>query len=126
MAKGRDRKSGGSAGKNEAAADGRGLRRHLRRLGKLLAEAVRKEGRRVRRLEKAHIRRQRIEAEIEEARMAAAAAAKASTKAAPAKAAPARAAAKPAPAKATPARAAARPAPAKPAPAANRKPPAGT
>ncbi len=71
MAKKRDGKSRGDAGRNAASAAGRGLRRHLRRLEKMLAVAATKESRRVRKLEKAHIRRQRIEAELETARLAA-------------------------------------------------------
>ena len=45
MAKKRDRKGGSQKSKGDAPADGRGLRRHLRRLEKLLAEAAKKEGR---------------------------------------------------------------------------------
>ncbi len=71
MAKKRDRKGGRQKSKGDAPTDGRGLRRHLRRLEKLLAEAAKKEGRRVRKLEKAHIRRQRIETEMEAVRMSA-------------------------------------------------------
>ncbi len=71
MAKKRDRKGGRQKSKGDAPTDGRGLRRHLRRLEKLLAEAAKKESRRVRKLEKAHIRRQRIETEIDAARMSA-------------------------------------------------------
>jgi hypothetical protein len=71
MAKKRDRKGNRPKAKRGATPDGRGLRRHLRLLEKQLAEASRKEGRRVRKLEKAHIRRQRIEAELEQARLAA-------------------------------------------------------
>ncbi len=71
MAKKRDRKGGRQKSKGEAPTDGRGLRRHLRRLETLLTEAAKKESRRVRKLEKAHIRRQRIETEMEAVRMSA-------------------------------------------------------
>src|SRR5664280_2108131 len=81
MAKKNDRKGSGNTGKDGAAAVGRGLRRHLRRLEKMLAVAATKESRRVRKLEKAHARRQRIEAEIETARLAASLAPAASVKA---------------------------------------------
>ena len=81
MAKKRDRKKGANAGKDGAAAAGRGLRRRLRRLEKMLAVAAAKESRRVRKLEKAHVRRQQIEAKIETARLAASLAPAASVKA---------------------------------------------
>jgi hypothetical protein len=123
MAKSRNREKRKTA--SEARA-GRGVKRHLRRLERLLVQAAKKESQRVRKLEKARWRRQRLEAEIEEVRTVAATAT-------PAKAGPVKASAtakatpaKAAPAKAAPARAAAKPAPAKPAPAAMRKPPAGT
>jgi DNA-binding Lrp family transcriptional regulator len=119
MARKRDLKRGGNAGKDEAAAAARVLRRRLRRLEKMLAVAAAKERRRVRKLEKAHVRRQRIEAEIETARLAASLATPAPVKApkaqpdsstgdtgskvAPVKAAPPKTPAKAAPAK-TPAR----------------------
>ena len=126
MAKKGDRKKGANAGKDGAAVAGRGLRRRLRLLEKMLAVAAAKESRRVRKLEKAHVRRQRIEAEIEMARLAASLAPAASVKApktppvsstggpgpeaTPAKAAPAKtpaqARAKAAPAKAVRAKAA--------------------
>ena len=48
----------------------KGLRRHLRQLESLLAQAAKKEAARVRKLEKAHLRRQRIEAEIDGLRAA--------------------------------------------------------
>lgn len=115
MAKRRSREKRKTA--SEAAA-GRGVKRHLRRLERLLVQAAKKESQRVRKLEKARWRRQRLEAEIEEVRTVAATAA-------PAKAAPVKASAtaKAAPAKAAPAKPAGA---AKPAPAADRKPPAGT
>ena len=81
MAKKRDRKKGANAGKDGAAAAGRGLKRRLRRLEKMLAVAAAKESRRVRKLEKAHVRRQQIEAKIETARLAASLAPAASVKA---------------------------------------------
>ena len=81
MAKKRNRKGGGNAGKDEAAVARRGLRRRLRRLEKMLAVAATKESRRVRKLEKAHVRRRRIEARIETARLAASLAPAASIKA---------------------------------------------
>ena len=125
MAKKRDRKDSGRSSKNAASAVGRGLRRHLRRLEEMLAVAAAKESRRVRKLEKAHIRRQRIEAEIETARLGASLAPAPSVKAkkpapvnpsgdptpkiVPAKAGPARTAS----AKAGPARTASAKAPAK-------------
>jgi hypothetical protein len=81
MAKKRDRKKGANAGKDGAAAAGRSLKRRLRRLEKMLAVAAAKESRRVRKLEKAHVRRQQIEAKIETARLAASLAPAASVKA---------------------------------------------
>jgi hypothetical protein len=81
MAKKRDRKKGANAGKDGAAAAGRTLKRRLRRLEKMLAVAAAKESRRVRKLEKAHVRRQQIEAKIETARLAASLAPAASVKA---------------------------------------------
>jgi hypothetical protein len=60
-----------SRGKGDTSAERmpKGLRRHLRRLESMLSAAAKKEERRVRKLEKAHLRRQRIEAEIEEIRI---------------------------------------------------------
>lgn len=106
MAKKRDRKGNRPKAKRGATPDGRGLRRHLRLLEKLLAEASRKEGRRVRKLEKAHIRRQRIEAELEQARSAASE--KPAAAAAPS--APGKEGAKSAPARSTRAKRGAKPA----------------
>ena len=120
MAKKRDRKDSGRSSKNAASAVGRGLRRHLRRLEEMLAVAAAKESRRVRKLEKAHIRRQRIEAEIETARLGASLAPAPSVKAktgpartASAKAGPARTASAKAPAKTASAKAPAKTASAK-------------
>jgi hypothetical protein len=46
----------------------RGLRKQIRRLEEMLASAARKETSRLRKLEKTHLRRQRLEAEIDELR----------------------------------------------------------
>jgi hypothetical protein len=46
------------------------VKRHLHRLESMLSEARKKEAARVRKLAKAHIRRQRIEAAIDEVRLA--------------------------------------------------------
>lgn len=140
MAKKRDRKGGRQKSKGEAPTDGRGLRRHLRRLETLLTEAAKKEGRRVRKLEKAHIMRQRIETEMEAVRMSATMApdvenragkaAPASSTGAPApgaaraKKTPAGAARKAARSKASPAKSAAAVEANKPAPPASPIPPA--
>ena len=74
MAGKRDRKGSGpkaSRGKGDTGAERmpKGLRRHLCRLETMLSAAAKKEALRVRKLEKAHLRRQRIEAEIDEIRL---------------------------------------------------------
>lgn len=112
MAKKRDRKGNRPKAKQAATADGRGLRRHLRVLEELLAEASKKESRRVRKLEKAHIRRQRIEAELEHARPASSGTPAATAQSTPAKSVPAKSRpAKSRPAKSRPTRRVARPSP---------------
>ena len=112
MAKGRKGKSGKSqpevpgavparddaplekAAAKAAAKTDRGLRKHLKRLQRRLADAARTEAKRVRKLERARWRRQRLESEVDDARAASSvgpdeAAPKAKAKAAPApKAAP--------------------------------------
>lgn len=108
MAKGRKGKSGkskpeapgavpardGAPLEKAAAKADRGLRKHLKRLQRRLADAARTEAKRVRKLERARWRRQRLESEVDDARAASSvgpdeAAPKAKAKAAPApKAAP--------------------------------------
>jgi hypothetical protein len=62
-------KSGGPLEKAAAKAD-RGLRKHLKRLERRLADAARTEARRIRKLERARWRRQRLEAAVDEAKTA--------------------------------------------------------
>jgi hypothetical protein len=74
MAGKRDRKGSGPKASRQKGGTGaqlmpKGIRRHLRRLESMLSAAARKEALRVRKLAKAHLRRQRIEAEIEEIRL---------------------------------------------------------
>jgi hypothetical protein len=89
MAKGRKGKSGKSkpevpgavparddaplekAAAKAAAKTDRGLRKHLKRLQRRLADAARTEAKRVRKLERARWRRQRLESEVDDARTAA-------------------------------------------------------
>jgi hypothetical protein len=120
MAKGRKGKSGKSqpeapgaaperdgapldkaAAKAAARAD-RGLRKHLKRLQRRLVDAARTEAKRVRKLERARWRRQRLEAAVDEARTASSvgpseAAPKAKAEAAPRAAADAKPKAEPKP-----------------------------
>jgi hypothetical protein len=58
-----------AAAKAAARAD-RGLRKHLKRLQRRLVDAARTEAKRVRKLERARWRRQRLEAAVDEARTA--------------------------------------------------------
>jgi nucleoid-associated protein YgaU len=57
----------------KAASEAKGLRKHLKRVERQLADATRQEARRGRRLEKARVRTERLAAEVERARSAAAA-----------------------------------------------------
>ncbi len=78
MTKGRKGKPGKSkpevpvakATAKAAAKADRGLRKHLKRLQRQLADAARTEARRVRKLERARWRRQRLESEVDDARTA--------------------------------------------------------
>jgi translation initiation factor IF-2 len=84
MAKGRGRKSSGADSKasgtarekndaplaKAAAKVDRALRKHTKRLQSQLADAARAEAKRIRRLERARWRRQRLEAAVDEARTA--------------------------------------------------------
>jgi hypothetical protein len=101
MARKRDGKKARRSGKSSETGSERmpkSVKRHLRRLESMLAEARKREAARVRKLAKAHIRRQRIESAIDEVRMATAPIAK------PPVAVPAKPAAmpEPAPAEAAP------------------------
>jgi len=128
MAKGRNREKSNKAGRDATPAErpdhgavaARGIKRHLRRLERLLTDAAKKEGKRIRKLERARWRRQRLEAEIMVIRGATAAAAPAKAgpvKARPVKVGPIKAtvAAKPVTGGATAGRTTPRTAPAKPA-----------
>jgi hypothetical protein len=138
MAKGRKREKSRKAGPGAApvqrpdrqAVAARDTKRHLRRLERLLAEAAKEEGKRIRKLERARWRRQRLEAELAVIRGAPIAAGPAKAvavratpaKATPAKATPAKAAAaKPVTSRAANKPAAPKAAPAKP--ASPRRPP---
>jgi hypothetical protein len=128
MAKGRNREKSKKGDRDAAPAEQLdrqavaipGVKRHLRRLERLLADAAKKEGKRIRKLERARWRRQRLEAEIMVIRGATAATGPAkavAVRTAPAKARPVKAApaAKPVTGGAAARRTAPRGAPAKPA-----------